>query len=326
MNFAMRDAIESARQRPAAPPVPVIPFEALTFEQTRRGQRVELGRGAFSSVYAATFRGERVAVKAFVLPPSAAACAAVERLFWREARVQFDVRHDGVVPLMAAFVDRDLPEGPSTELALIMPRFERSLEEALMTPPSPAPPHPLPPLTVRVGWLRTIAAALRFLHASGIIHSDLKPANVLLDGENRVRLADFGHARLREAEGGGGGGSNSGGGSLSLGGAGGTPRYRDPAVASGASALRKASDVYSFGILAWQVLAGRVPFDSLDVGAIFVRTAGADGDRPPLDALPGDAPADLARLLAECWAPAQAARPKAETVCARLEAAAAGLR
>ena len=305
----MHDVIETAQL------VPIVPYEALAFDRSQCGDRVELGRGALSSVFAATFRCERVAVKVFVLPPSAAARAAVERRFWLEARVQYHVRHDGVVPLMAAVVKRNEPEGPPTELALIMPRYERSLGEVLMALSPPAPPQPLSPLAVRVGWLRSIASALRFLHASGIIHGNLKPANVLLDGENRVRLADFGRARVRKTEVGGGGGSTSGN-SLSLGSA------RDSAVASSASAPCEASDVFSFGILAWQVLAGRVPCDGLRVDA----DVGGGGVLPPLDALPCDTPADLVRLLAECWAPTLADRPKALAVCERLESAAARLR
>ncbi len=101
-----------------------------------------------------------------------------------------------------------------------------------------------------------MAAGLRFLNARGIVHGDLKPANVLRDAKGAgAKVCDFGHARLRRE------GMES---SMSLGGGGGgTPRYRDPAVSSGRSAQRKASDVYSFAVLAWQVLSEVLPFAGL---------------------------------------------------------------
>jgi hypothetical protein len=323
VNVGIRDAIAAARLL-RLPPVPAagggggggaaaaaaahaappIAYEDLAFELSRRGQRVELGRGAFASVYAATYRGEAVAVKALALP-AGANLAAVERALWAEADVQYRVRHDAVVPLLGVCVDREVDGGPPTELALVMPRLARSLEAALVGGGG----VPAPPLAQRLGWLRDVARALRFLHASGIVHGDLKPANVLLDARGGARVCDFGHARLR---------GDDAAASASLGGgAGGTPRYRDAAVCAGRSALRKASDVYSFGVLAWEVLSGEVPFAGLDVGALLAHVSG--GGRPPLGALPAALPARVAAAVPRCWADAQADRPTAAEVCAALE-------
>ena len=292
------------------PPAASIPYDDLVFERNRRGDRVELGRGAFASVFGATFHGEAVAVKCLAIPSgaTAAALADLERLFTREASLLYHVRHESVVPLMGAVVDRESPGGPPTELALVMPRFARSLEAAVAAPAAtPAE------LAGRLGWLQQVARALRFLHASGIVHGDLKPANVLLDASStRALVCDFGHARLRD------GGPDAA--SLTLGGgAGGTPRYRDPAVAAGRSLLRKASDVYSFGILAWHVLAGRPPFEGMDVAAVLAHTAG--GGRPDPDALPAALPGPLRVLLSRCWWANQNDRPSAAAIVERLEAA-----
>jgi len=166
----------------------------------------------------------------------------------------------------------------------------------------------VPPFADRLQWLRQVAGALSFLHSRGIVHGDLKPANVLLDVLGRsARVCDFGHARLRRE------GEDA---SLSSGGVGGTPRYRDPAVASGRNSLRKASDVYSLGILAWQVATGLTPFDGMDAVAVVAHTVG--GGRPPLDRLPAATPAALRALLPQCWAAEQASRPTAAAVCAAL--------
>ena len=284
-----------------------IPYDEIKFERNRRGDRVELGRGAFASVFRATFRGEPVAVKSLVIPlgASSAALAELERQFKREAAVLYHVRHEGVVPLLGAAVDRETAAGPPTELALVMPLMARSLEAAVAAPAAgPAE------LAQRLRWLQQVARAMRYLHASGIVHGDLKPANVLLDASGaRALVCDLGHARLRHA------GSDA---SLSLGvGAAGTPRYRDPSVASGRSLERKASDVFSFGVMAWHVLAGRPPFDGMDVGTVMRNMA--SGERPDLDSLPAAVPGPLRVLISRCWWDNQNDRPTATALVERLE-------
>jgi serine/threonine protein kinase len=279
----------------------LIPYDSLVFETNRRGQRVEIGRGAFASVYAAAYLGEPVAVKVFILPHNAASSVlqAAEALFWREAGLQYNVRNEGIVELHGACIDREFIDGPPTELALVMPRFANSLEGALASSP---------PLADRLRWLAQIARALRFLHSRGIVHGDLKPANVLLDAAGRsAKVCDFGHARLRRED------MEA---SMSLGGAGGTPRYRDPAVSSRRSALRKASDVYSFSILSWHVLAGVAPFADMDVAAVLAHTVA--GGRPDLGAIPSETPRFLLELLERCWVDEQALRPSAAEMCTML--------
>ena len=180
--------------------------------------------------------------------------------------------------------------------------------------PAPAPAAAaLLPLPQRLAWLLSIARALRYLHAQGIVHGSVSPAAVLLDAGGRAALCGFSAPlSLGAAAAGGGGG---GGGAAAA-------RYTDPAVASGRSALRKASDVYSFGVLAWQVVAGRLPYEGLDAAGIAAYSSGTpEGGRPALAAVP---PA-LQPLIAQCWLDAQADRPSASRVCAALEGAAAAL-
>lgn len=163
----------------APPDMPTIPYESLTFERTRRGDRLEIGRGAFSSVYAATYRGEPVAVKVLILPPGTpGGLGTLEPVFWREVSLQYHIRHEGIVSLHGACVDRDAPDAPPTELALVMPRFPQSLEGALAAAATGGGPSIS--LRARFSFLVQVSSALRFLHASNIVHGDLKPVRIPL--------------------------------------------------------------------------------------------------------------------------------------------------
>lgn len=218
--------------------------------------------------------------------------------------------HESLVPVLGAAVGREAAGGPPTELALVLPVLARSLEPAVA-----APAASTAELATRLLWLRQIARALRFLHASGIVHGSLSPCNVLLSEDGaRALVADFGSARLRDASG------PDAAASLSLGGhsAAVSPRYHDPAVSSGCNLLRKASDVYSFGVLAWQALAGRLPFEGVDAATLPAYTAA--GNRPDPDELPDAVPGPLRVLLSRCWWGNQNDRPTAAALVERLEA------
>jgi serine/threonine-protein kinase len=262
---------------------------------------VVIGRGTFATVFSATYLGEPAAVKVLHMPAGVGA-EHIEKVFSREAEIHYTLRHECIVPLLGVCVDKGT--GGAPEYALVMPLLKGNLESAL----SGGGGGLSPTLPQRLSWLRSIAKGLAFLHAQGIVHGDLKPGNVLVDSGGRAALCDFGGSRV-------GRGDES---SLSIGaGMGGTPRYKDPAVASGRNAQRKASDVYSFGILAWQVVTGRVPFEGMDPAALVSHTVG--GGRPDVKLLPTTGlPAGFQFLLGQCWLDAQQDRPTAIAVCAKL--------
>src|SRR6476620_7199863 len=103
------------------------------------------------------------------------------------------------------------------------------------------------PIHLAVDYARQILAALRFAHRHGIVHRDIKPHNVLVDGEGRLKVTDFGIARAGASQ-------MTEAGSII-----GTAQYLSPEQAKGAS-VDQTSDLYSVGVVLYELLTGVVPF------------------------------------------------------------------
>jgi serine/threonine protein kinase len=97
-----------------------------------------------------------------------------------------------------------------------------------------------------------VGLALSYAHRQGILHRDIKPSNIIIDKDNNIYLADFGLARIAEA-----GGSTLTGDMIL-----GTPQYISPEQAMGISNLDEGTDIYSFGVMLYEMVVGRVPFDA----------------------------------------------------------------
>ncbi|MDF1604481.1 serine/threonine-protein kinase [Nocardioides sp. YIM 152315] len=141
------------------------------------------------------------------------------------------------------------------------------------------PDVPMDPIAVRE-LLAQAADGIGAAHAAGIVHRDVKPANLLVTPDRQVKVTDFGIARAAEGVGLTGTGEVMG-----------TPQYLSPEQAQGQTAT-SASDVYSLGVVAFECLAGRRPF----VGETAVATALAHL-REPVPELPPSVPADLAAVV-----------------------------
>lgn len=218
-----------------------------------------------------------VAVKV-ILGPVAADSTFRER-FLREARLVAGLEHSNVLPVFdygSATVDGE-------ELSyLVMPLVAGgSLKGRVAGPVPPA---------LAITWLSAIASALDHAHGKGILHRDVKPGNVLMDSQGRLLLADFGLARSAEVS----------SGLTSTGTVLGTPLYMAPEQATGAPLDRRA-DQYALAVIAFELLAGRVPFSADSPLAVLHQHVAAPP--PPLSSiLPGTAPAVdavLARGLAK---------------------------
>jgi serine/threonine-protein kinase len=157
-----------------------------------------------------------------------------------------------------------------------------------------------------------VARALAFAHAQGIVHRDVKPQNVLLSGDGRAKVTDFGIARSLDAVGG-----NTETGTVL-----GTSHYIAPEQARGERVDAK-TDVYSFGCMLFEMLAGEVPFD----GESFLTVAMQHVNEPPPSVLEQrpDTPLRLAHLIERCLAKDPAERPSMDACVAELHATLAEL-
>ncbi len=257
----------------------------------------EVGRGGMATVYLARDLKHNRPVAIKVLHPELAAVIGGAR-FVREIEIAAHLQHPHVLTLIdsgdaGGFLYYVMPyvEGESLRAKLAR-EHELSLAEA-----------------VRI--LRDVADALVEAHAQGVVHRDVKPDNVLLRGQHAV-VTDFGVAKaLSEA---------TGGGPLTTAGVvNGTPAYMAPEQAAGDSATDHRADIYSFGVMAYEMLAGRLPF--VGSTAQMLMSAHMTEMPEPITRHRTAIPAPLAALVMRCLEKRPADRwQRADEILHRLEA------
>lgn len=264
---------------------PVQPRDSANLEGRHLGPwRIvaELGAGGMGTVYYAEHGviGRRAAIK--VLSNAVSAIPDVVERFFDEARTVNDIRHPNIVDI----TDFGVSEG---QYYLVMELLEGdTLAERLE-----AGPMSFEKARSVTGQ---IALALHAAHERGIIHRDLKPENVFLtnhaDYPDRVKVLDFGIAKLL-GEGGEASRKTQTGVIM------GTPAYMSPEQCVGDTHLDRRSDVYSLGIVAFEMLAGRTPFEAENFGRYVL--AHVHEEPPRIDSLV-DVSADVADVLAKALA------------------------
>jgi serine/threonine protein kinase len=243
--------------------------------------RAEIGHGGMSTIYAArdpVFNRD-VAIK--VLPAELLHDPTFRTRFEREARTIASLEHPSIVPVY------DFGEHHGQPYLVMRLMSGGSLSERVKKGPMSLAE------TARI--VSRIAPALDQAHRSGIVHRDLKPANILFDQNGEPYVVDFGIAKLSES-----GATLTGSGII------GTPAYMSPEQARGESDIDGRSDIYSLGVTVFEMLAGRVPYESDAVMGQMVKHIVAP--LPNILDLRADLPQDVQTIMIHALAKRKFAR------------------
>ena len=247
----------------------------------------KLGAGAFGTVYKAKDKilGRMVAIKTIRLEGLAAAGTGLEELmdrFKREAQVSAQLKHPNIVTIYdigetdgVSYIAMEFIDGLGLD-RVIATGGQLPLERAALLGAQ-------------------VADALDFAHRNGVVHRDIKPANIMVEAGDRVKVTDFGIAKVMDS-----GDHLTMTGSLL-----GTPSYMSPEQAKGA-ALDGRSDLFAVGCILYEMLAGKKAFrgDSI-TGLIFKIIT---EEPPPIREMDPNVPDEMVRIIARALAKTQDAR------------------
>jgi serine/threonine-protein kinase len=238
-----------------------------------------IGRGGMGVVYKATDTqlDETVAIKTLPGDVMTQSPEDLER-FKREIRLARKITHRNVL--------RTYDYGESEGVYFISMEFVRGYTLAELL--DEAPQRQMPSRAA-VGLTRQICRGLHAAHEQGIIHRDIKPQNVLIDAKGEAKLMDFGIARMAETP---EGVTQAG---LIVG----TPHYMSPEQVQGKQ-LDARSDVYSMGVLIYEMLVGRRPFESSSLTGVLTAHI-TEAPKPPIE-LRGDISDQMNSIVMRCLA------------------------
>jgi tetratricopeptide (TPR) repeat protein len=249
----------------------------------------ELGGGGMSRVFLAEENALHRKVVVKVLPPELTAGVNVDR-FNREILLAAQLQHAHIVPVLAAGETNGLPY-------YTMPFVEGESLRVMLEQKGAMP------VTDAISILRDVARALAYAHARGIVHRDIKPENVLIAGGSAV-VTDFGIAKAISAS-----RMHAPNATLTqVGTSLGTPAYMAPEQAAADPATDHRADLYAFGCMAYELLAGRPPFMGRTPQKLLAAQMG-ETPQPILELRP-DTPVELAGVVMRCLAKDADDRPQ----------------
>ncbi|XP_070166320.1 mos protein [Polyergus mexicanus] len=244
-----------------------------------RKHRSVLGTGAFGTVYRALYKGDQVAAKIIQRNDNEVINSE------KHAAV---LRHANIVKIL------NIEQGSSLSL-ITMELCGTSLQDRLQ--------ELVLSREKRVSIWRDIARALQFCHNSAVIHADVKATNILMAGDDRAKLTDFGssiligepHVSIKPR---------------------GTPGYTAPEILRG-DVPTFAADIYSLGIVAWQMLSREVPFHGLHIHTIIYISV--KGTRPKSEDLDDEFGERYKELYKAAWSQNIADRPTLSEIINKLD-------
>ena len=254
-----------------------------------------LGEGGFAAVFRAHDPKLQRDVAIKVLDPGLGIAAQLEEQFLSEARIVAGVEHPHIVPLYAA-------EARGGLLYLVMRLLPgRTLEDRIREEGALAPAE-----AARIA--HEIAEALAFAHAKGVVHRDIKPGNILLDSTGNATVTDFGVSLV----------TGKAGADQIRGMTIGTPSYMSPEQGLGEDVDGR-TDIYSLGVILFEMLSGRVPFQGRTIQELIAMHIAAPP--PSLAALRPAIPSALVAIVERMLAKTPATRPDAAEVVTALAGA-----
>eukprot|EP00276_Gloeochaete_wittrockiana_P020233 CAMPEP_0184340384 /NCGR_PEP_ID=MMETSP1089-20130417/9072_1 /TAXON_ID=38269 ORGANISM="Gloeochaete wittrockiana, Strain SAG46.84" /NCGR_SAMPLE_ID=MMETSP1089 /ASSEMBLY_ACC=CAM_ASM_000445 /LENGTH=519 /DNA_ID=CAMNT_0026668183 /DNA_START=54 /DNA_END=1613 /DNA_ORIENTATION=- len=242
----------------------------------------KIGGGCFGSVFRGTCRGQEVAVKKLFRQDLSEKAISE---FRKEVQICSRLLHPNVLLFMGACTEPG-------HMAIVMELMPKGNLETLLHDPKVSLS-----LFKRMTMAKEVAKGMNWLHCSipQIIHRDLKPSNLLVDNHGHIRVCDFGLAavkphneKLKDKD-------NIPG----------TPLWMAPEVMLG-KPLDEKSDIYSFGIVLWEIATQKVPFPEMNSFPIFKRAVCIQNVRPPLSDVPLPS---LQNLIQLCWHKSAECRP-----------------
>ncbi|XP_021744332.1 serine/threonine-protein kinase HT1-like [Chenopodium quinoa] len=266
-------------------------FEEWTIDLRKLNMGDAFAQGAFGKLYRGTYEGEEVAIKILERPENDQDRAQLmEQQFQQEVMMLATLKHPNIVRFIGACrkpmvwcIVTEYAKGGSVRQFLTK-RHNRSV-----------------PLKLAVKQALDVARGMEYVHRLGLIHRDLKSDNLLIFADKSIKIADFGVARIEvQTEG--------------MTPETGTYRWMAPEMIQHRPYTQKV-DVYSFGIVLWELITGMLPFQNMTA----VQAAFAVVNKGVRPIIPADCLPVLAEIMTRCWDPNPDVRPPFSDVVKMLE-------
>ncbi|ESW25000.1 hypothetical protein PHAVU_004G178600 [Phaseolus vulgaris] len=285
------DALAQALMDSSSPTEGLDNFDEWTIDLRNLSMGEAFAQGAFGKLYRGTYNNEDVAIKILERPENDSAKAQLmEQQFQQEVMMLATLNHPNIVRFIGAChkpmvwcIVTEYAKGGSVR-QFLMKRQNRSV-----------------PLKLAVKQALDVARGMAYVHGLGLIHRDLKSDNLLIFGDKSIKIADFGVARIEVLTEG-------------MTPETGTYRWMAPEMIQHRPYTQKV-DVYSFGIVLWELITGMLPFQNMTA----VQAAFAVVTKNVRPIIPNDCLPVLREIMTRCWDPNPDVRPPFTEIVGMLE-------